>query len=98
MNEIETFEFLHVIDGDNDFYDETIASAKRRVAAMTGFDIYAIQPMDGDADNFTVGGKRYRYCTRIGFTVNGHGWATDFARPEVRRCTEGGACRCVSTV
>lgn len=82
MNEIETFEFHRVIDGDNDFYKETIASVKRRVAAVTGFDIRAILPMEGDSDGFTVGGKRYRYCTRIGFTVNGHGWATDFARLE----------------
>ena len=82
MDEIKTFEFCHVIDGGDELYEETVASVKRRVVAVTGFDIYAIRPMGGHAAVFTVGGKRYRYCTRIGFTVNGHGWVTDFARLE----------------
>ena len=82
MDEIKTFEFHRVIGGDNGLYQETVASVKRRVAAVTGFDIYAIQLMEGESTSFTVGEERYRYCPRINFTVNGHGWVTDFARLE----------------
>lgn len=81
MDEIKTFEFHRVIGSDN-LYGETLASVKRRIAAVTGFDICAIYPIKGDNDGFTVGEERYRYCTRVFFTVNGHGWATDFARLE----------------
>lgn len=58
--------------------EETKCSAARRIHDLSGFDMFEVSFMEGDANETAMLGRVYRVFTAVSFVVRGLGWRTDF--------------------